>query len=180
MKKILVLTVLTVTAAAAAFANGNKEAEQPVPYGYGRAPRGGYAADCPLLEGEGVQPGRGMMYWTDEEGNPVTPDLTEAEGTLVLEEGTLPYLMNGGEKVFLMVPPFAIQEVELTGGESVKVSGYEVPGGRWGTETESLFLHVVTAEIDGQVLTLERGAGPGAGGKGGRGGRGGHHGHGRW
>ncbi len=164
MKKILVVGLLVAAAGSSIFASGNKEEEQAVPYGAG--PRGGYAGkwddDSNYSRG-----GRGMMYWADEEGNPVNaPELEEVtvEGTLVLETGTHPYIEENGEKVFIMVPSFAIADLELEGGESVKVTGYEVPEGGpmfWSAEEDIRFIQVTSAEINGETLTLEGGYGAG-------------------
>ena len=46
----------------------------------------------------GAPQGSGMMYWTDQDGNPVNAAEYEevtVEGTLVLEAGTHPYIEEG-------------------------------------------------------------------------------------
>ncbi|OQY32162.1 MAG: hypothetical protein B6241_12060 [Spirochaetaceae bacterium 4572_59] len=171
MKKILIVGVMVVAAAGSIFASGNKEDDAQDLDAYGRGSRGGYDR-----QGRFDRDERGFRgpesCWIDEEGNPVTPETVDVEGTLVLEEGTMPYLEQNGEKVFLMVPRFALNEIELDGGEFVKLTGFELPEDArspWGnSESSSLFLHVVSAEIDGEVLTLEMGYGP----RGGRGSKG--------
>ena len=165
MKKMMLIGLMVVAAAGSVFASGNKEDEQAVPYGYGMGPRGGYVGQGG--PGFDASRGQGRMYWADEEGNPVNAaELEEVtvEGTLVLETGTHPYLVQDGVNVFLMVPPFAISELELEGGEAVKVSGYELPEGGpmfWNSTDGARFLQVTSAEINGQTLTLQGGYGYG-------------------
>ncbi len=167
MKKIMMIGLMVVTAAGALSASGSKE-EAPVQDTFGRGSGGSYARDQDTF-GRGRDMDRrdprgaaGEFCWYDEEGNPVTPETIEVEGVLVLEEAMLPYIEQNGEKVFLMVPRFAFDQVELKGGESVKLSGYDVTERArmaWDYETESLYLHVVSAEIDGETFTLENGMG---------------------
>ena len=184
MKKIMMIGLMVVTAAGALFANGSKE-EAPVQDTFGRGPGGQYARNQETFgRGRGMDQrdprgAAGGLCWYDEEGNLVTPETIEVEGVLVLEEATLPYIEQNGEKVFLMVPRFAFDQVELEDGESIKVSGYDMTENArmaWDYETESLYLHVVTAEIDGETYTLDNGmgrlGGTGLGGRmGGAGGR---------
>ncbi len=190
MKKILIIGLLAAAAGTGLFARGgNDTTQQDAPYGYGSGPMGGYGRGW--NGAPGAQQGPGMMYWTDQDGNPVNaPQYEEVtvEGTLVLETGTHPYIEEAGVKVFLMVPPFAVYDLDLKGGESVQVSGYEIPGGGpmfWNSDDSARFVQVQTAVIDGEELTLQGGmaygngawCGPGAGGGMGRaGGRG----PGRW
>jgi len=100
-----------------------------------------------------------MGYWQDEDGNPVTPEEESYSGVLVLEEGTMPYLNSSSVKVFLGVPPYALDQIDLKGGETISVTGFEMPGAaRWDMDEtgDSVFLHVVSAEIDGETFTLEQ------------------------
>ena len=180
MKKIMMIGLMVVTAAGALFANGSKE-EAPAQDTYGRGSGGPYAQNQDTFgRGRGMDQRdfrgtAGGYCWYDEEGNFITPETIEVEGVLVLEEATLPYIEQNGEKVFLMVPRFAFDQVELEGGESVKVSGFDMTENArmaWDYETESLYLHVVTAEIDGETFTLDNGMGRMGGiGQGGRMGR---------
>ncbi len=173
MKKKMLVAVLVMVSAASVFASGNKDSDDTPYYGRGPAMGGMY----------GGGPGRGGygpgMVWSDENGNPITPEEVTVEGALVLEEGTMPYLNTDGGKVFLMVPPFVWDEVDLKGGELVKATGYDVPEDRWGNTAESRFLHVVSAEVDGKTLTVDQGM-MGYGGRGGRAPRGGMPGRGGW
>jgi len=171
MKKKLFVAVLVMMSAASVFASGNKEDETQY---YGRGPAmGGWNND-----GGGY--GRGGMMWRDEDGNPITTaEEITVEGSLVLEEGTMPYLNTDEGKVFLMVPPFVWDDIDLKGGETVTVTGYDMPEDRWGNETESTFLHVVSAVVDGKTLTVDQDM-MGYGGRGGRGGMPGRGGRGGW
>jgi len=165
MKKKVFVAVLVMMSAASVFASGNKDDESRY-YGRGPAMGGGNYGGRPVQGGGNYV--RGGMMWSDENGNPITPKEITAEGSLVLEEGTMPYLNTGDGKVFLMVPPFVWDEVELKGGETVKVTGYDVPEDRWGNKTESQFLHVVSAVVDGKTLAVDDDM-IGYGGRGGRG-----------
>ena len=176
MKKILVIGVLVAAAAGTVFAGGSKEDESLDNDGYGRGSRSGYAREndrAGRFDRDGRSSrGQQDFCWVDEEGNPVTPETVEVEGSLVLEAGTLPYLEQNGEKVFLMVPRNALGSIELEGGEFIKVSGFEMPDesrSPWGSDdSSSQFLRVVSAEIDGETFTLEMGPASG-GGRGSRG-----------
>ncbi|MDA3955853.1 hypothetical protein [Oceanispirochaeta sp.] len=169
MKKKMIVVALVLFSSAAVFASGNKDDDYEY---YGRGPMGGGWND------RGFD-GRGGMFWSDEDGNPITPEEISAQGTLVLEEGTIPYLKTAEGKVFLMIPPFAMDDVDLKGGESIKVTGYDIPSDRWGNETESVFLHVLSAEINGKTLTLDMDR-MGRTGRSGRGGRPGNFNRGCW
>ena len=186
MKKIMIIGLLAAAAGTGLFARGsNDTTQQAVPYGYGPM-GGGYGRNW-----NGAPQGSGMMYWTDQDGNPVNAAEYEevtVEGSLVLEAGTHPYIEEAGERVFLMVPPFAVYDLDLQGGETVSVTGYEFPAGGpmfWNSDDEVRFVQVQTAVIDGEELTLQSGlaygngawSGPGAGR---RMGRAGGHGPGRW
>ena len=156
MKKqgIMILTML-ILGSAAVYANGAQD-ENEEGYGAGGGPRGGEGR---FIEGP-MGPGRfdpSVIY--DEEGNPVELEEITVEGSLVLEEGTMPYLETKDGKVFLMVPPPVIFQLGLEGGESVKVRGYDIPRTPWGQETESVFLKVTDAEIDGKQIVLLGGPG---------------------
>ncbi|QEN08902.1 hypothetical protein EXM22_13210 [Oceanispirochaeta crateris] len=159
MKKKVMVAALVLVSSAAVFASGNKEDDNEY---YERGPRMENRNDTREFRGRDWQDQdgpqrRGGMVWFDEEGNPITPEEISAEGTLVLEEGTMPYLETEDGKVFLMIPPFAIAEVDLEGGETIKVKGYDMPTDRWGNKTESVFLHVLSADIDGETFTLDMG-----------------------
>lgn len=178
MKKTLSIAALVLMSSAALFANGNKEDQDSD--SYGRGPReGGRSEQGRNFQGDqdGQGYGRGPMEECyDEDGNLIELEEISAEGTLVLEEGTMPYLNTADGKVFIMVPPFALGDLELEGGEAVKVTGYDMPTDRWGNETDSVFMRVLTAEIDGVELDLDfdrmgRGSRGGRGGKSQRGGR---------
>ncbi|MDC7231879.1 MAG: hypothetical protein PQJ58_01510 [Spirochaetales bacterium] len=173
MKKTLAVTALVLMSTAALFANGNKDEETQEYYGRGGG-RPAQGRDMARGDWDGPR-GPFMEECDDEDGNWIEPEQISAEGTLVLEEGTLPYLNTDSGKVFLMVPPFAMADLELEGGESVAVTGYDMPTDRWGNETESTFIRVLTAEIDGEELDLafDRMGGRSRGGKGGRGPQGG-------
>jgi len=166
MKKTISIAALVLMSSAALFANGNKEAQNSE--FYGRGPMGGGFQNGQYSRGFAGGPMASWCYGDD--GTLLELEEITAEGTLVLEEGTLPYLNTADGKVFLMVPPFAMDGVELEGGEELKVTGFDMPADRWGNETESLFIRVLTAEIDGEVLELYYN-GTGRGGRGGMGGR---------
>jgi hypothetical protein len=171
MKKTISIAALVLMSSAALFANGNKEDQNNESYGRGSQGGNRQAQD-------GQYYGRGMMdECYDEDGNLIQLEEITAEGTLVLEEGTMPYLNTADGKVFIMVPPFALGDLELEGGEAVKVTGYDMPTDRWGNETDSVFMRVLTAEIDGEELDLDfdrigRAHHGGKGGRPSRGGRG--------
>lgn len=172
MKKTMSIAALVLMSSAALFANGNKEEQDD--YYYGRGPMGGgrsnYNRDFDSSQG-GMGYARGPMEWCyDEDGNLVDLEEVSVEGTLVLEEGTMPYLNTADGNVFLMVPPFMMDGIDLEGGEDVKATGYDMPTDRWGNETESVFLRVLTAEINGVEIEMDFDR-MGRGGRGGRGGR---------
>ncbi|MDC7242084.1 MAG: hypothetical protein PQJ50_17150 [Spirochaetales bacterium] len=179
MKKIITVSALVLMSSAALFASGNKDADDTENYRRGngaRAPR-----EMPADDFRGTRPERapqGFCY--DENGELIELEEITARGTLVLEEGSMAYLNTDDGKVFLMVPPFAIYDLELEGGEDVEVTGYDMPANgmmAWGQESVSTWLRVTSAVIDGEELDLSLAAGPGRGGfrggaNGGRGGRG--------
>lgn len=179
MKKTISIAALVLMSSAALFANGSKEDQDSEFYGRGSG-AGGRPGQGWDFQGDqnGQGYGRGPMEECyDEDGNLIQLEEISAEGTLVLEEGTMPYLNTADGRVFLMVPPFALGDLELEGGEAVKVTGYDMPTDRWGNETESIFMRVLTAEIDGEELDMDfnrmgRASHGGRGGKLSRGGRG--------
>jgi len=171
MKKTISIAALVLMSSAALFANGNKEDQDSESYGRGSRD-GGRSEQGRNFQAN--QDGRGFEHGPldecyDEDGNLIELVEISAEGPLVLEEGTMPYLNSADGRVFLMIPPFAIGDLELEGGESVKVTGYDMPSDRWGNETESVFLRVLTAEIDGVELDLDFGRMGRHSSKGGRG-----------
>ncbi|MBF9017843.1 MULTISPECIES: hypothetical protein [unclassified Oceanispirochaeta] len=179
MKKTISIAALVLMSSAALFANGSQEDQDSEFYGRGFRD-GGRFEQCRNFQGDQNGPGFGrfpMDECYDEDGNLIKLEEISAEGTLVLEEGTMPYLNTADGKVFLMVPPFVLGDLELEGGEAVNVSGYDMPTNRWGNETESTFMRVLSAEIDGETLDLDfnrmgRASRGGRGGRSSRGGRG--------
>jgi hypothetical protein len=178
MKKTISIAVLVLMSSAALFASGNKEDQDSESYGRGPGAGGRPEQGRNFQDNENRGFGRGYMEnCVDEEGNSITFEEISAEGTLVLEEGRMPYINTSEGMVFLMVPPFVMGDLELEGGETVKVSGYDMPTDRWGNETESVFLRILTAEINGEELNMDfdRMSGAPHGGRGGKGMQGGRN-----
>jgi hypothetical protein len=169
-KKIMMIVSMVVMSSAAVFAGGAQD-DDAQSYGPGSGGRAGGRAPQGRFDDErgGGRFGDPSICY-DAEGNEIQLEEMTVSGTLVLEEGTMPYLNTAEGKVFLMVPRFMVYELELAGGESVKVTGFDVPATPWGEEHESTFLRVTDAEIDGKQIVFMGGAG-GRGGRGGKGGR---------
>ena len=180
MKKIVSITALLLMSSAALFASGNKDAEDTDTYG--RGPAGGRGGMGRAFDDDrGSFPGRAPEgYCYDENGELVELEEISVDGNLVLEDGTMPYLNTSEGKVFLMVPPFVIYDLELKGGEAVSVTGYDTasfgsagPGMMsWGDDSDATYLRVSSAVIDGEEYDLGAGSwgGPGMGGRAPRGG----------
>lgn len=152
MKRGIALVCLALLSSAAVFAGGSKEDDDGTYYR-----RNGWK------NGEHRQGFGDPSFYYDEEGNKVELEEISAEGTLVLEEGTMPYLDTPEGRVFLMVPPRGVAELGLSGGETVAVSGYDMPRKPWGRESDSVFLRVTGAEIDGKQIVLMGGGRRGGG-----------------
>ncbi len=174
-KKVMMILSMVLLSSTAVFAGGTQD-ENDQAYGAGNGRRGFEGGAGPGKFDDERMGGRfgDPTVCYDAEGNEIKLEEMTAEGTLTLDEGTMPYLNTADGKVFLMVPRFMVYELELKGGESVKVTGFDVPFSPWGEEYESTFLRVTDAEIDGKQLILMGGPGgrtagrPGTGQKGGR------------
>ncbi len=170
-KKVMMIVSMVLLGSAAVFANGTQD-EDSQTYGPGRGWNDGRPANGRAADGRFADDRMGGRFGDpsvcyDEDGNIIELEEKTIEGSLVLEEGTMPYLNTADGKVFLMVPQFMVYDLGLKGGESVKVTGYDVPRTPWGEETESTFLRVTDAEIDGKQIVLMGGRrGGAAGGRG--------------
>ncbi len=91
-------------------------------------------------------------------GEPIT--LT---GTLDLEQGDgLAALKTGSETWSLMVPHMYDYDVPVKSGDTVTVTGFEMPGPRWDRENGERYLMVQKAVIAGREYTLPGGYGRGS------------------
>lgn len=173
-KKILMIVSMVLMGSAVVFAGGAQD-DDAQSYGPGNGRRGGEGRPAQGRFDDDRMGGRfrdpSVCY--DAEGNEIQLEEKTVSGSLVLEEGTMPYLNTAEGKVFLMVPRFMVYELELEGGESVQVTGYDVPNSPWGEEYESTFLRVTDAEIDGKQVVMMGGSRGGAHGRGGAGRKGG-------
>ncbi len=147
-KGIVLLTVMMIAAGGAVFASGQKDEDDR-----DFSPRGrGYSSeqDCDCFD-EDVE----LITLTG------TVDFT-ASGTI---------LMVDGEEWNLMYPSRGL-DMEIEEGSVVAVSGIEIEEPRRQTDDEDLkYLHVVSAEINGETYELDYDERGRAGGPGMRGGR---------
>ena len=157
-KKVMMIVSMVLLSSAAVFANGAQD--DAVGNGPGNGRMGGDGRDGRPAQGRFDRDDRmggrfddpSICY--DEDGNEIKLEEITVSGSLVLEEGTMPYLNTAEGKVFLMVPRFMIYELELEGGESITATGFDVPNSPWGEEHESTFLRVTGAEIDGKEIIM--------------------------
>ena len=85
-------------------------------------------------------------------------ELSTLTGVLKLGDAA-PILLSGGEEYLVMVPPFAVPEIELEDGQEITLEGYVHEGfGRFADEDEQV-IRVTKAIIDGQEYEIDFGRG---------------------
>ncbi len=153
---IAVSIILMLTGLVAVFATGQKE-EVERPYGRGR---GGMM---------------GMGMWGAEEGEKIT-----VSGPVYFKDKIHPEIESGGKEYELMVPRFALWNLDIEEGQSISVEGYTIEGMYCEEEEgeDEVHLWVTKAKIGDKEYDLESDAqgtwggrqgtwgGPGRGGRG--------------
>jgi hypothetical protein len=85
-------------------------------------------------------------------------ELSTLTGVLKLGD-TAPVLVSGGEEYLVMVPPFAVPDIELEDGQEITLEGYVHEGfGRFADEDEQV-IRVTKAIIDGEEYEIDLGRG---------------------
>ncbi len=166
MKRTMMIITMTAVAAAGLFANGQQDGDTD------NTVRGGRPYRDDARGGRAFQSeDRTDRYFCFDEDQ----EVLELTGTLELVNGEPPYLLTGGERYVLKAPYRLLLDIEIENGQEVSVSAYEVPAARWQWDDSEKGLHVLSAEIGGEVYDLDEymyGPMGGRGAKGGRGGRG--------
>ncbi|MFN2310797.1 MAG: hypothetical protein ABR590_01925 [Spirochaetia bacterium] len=107
-------------------------------------------------------------FWSDEESEPLS-----ISGSAIVDDWGRVAIESGNETYHLM-PAFAIPEsAEIASGDTVEVTGYEMPGPRFGVDEGDSFIRASEVTVGGRTYVLDSGSRGGHMGRGGSSRRGG-------
>lgn len=92
----------------------------------------------------------------DETVEPVSRELVELTGVLQIDEWDRIELRADGRQYILMHSPRIVAELELRSGQTVTVSGYELPPPRFAPSEEYRVLAPVTIRTEERTFELSR------------------------
>ncbi len=82
-------------------------------------------------------------------------DKVTVTGKVYLQNRLHPELQSGGQQYLLMVPRRLTWNLDIKEGEQVTVEGYKVPGPRYGSAPEAVYLRVTQASIQGKTYNVD-------------------------
>ncbi len=100
---------------------------------------------------------------TPEAANPQNAKPVTVTGKLTIADNAWPVIAGGAATYTLMYPRYAALDIPVKNGDTITVTGYVVPGPRWG-DPKAAYLAVTRAEIAGKTYIV---AGGGMGRRGG-------------
>jgi hypothetical protein len=100
---------------------------------------------------------------TPESARPVDAKPVTVTGKLTIADNAWPTITSGATTYTLMYPRYAAVDIPVKNGDTIAVTGYVVPGPRWG-DRKATYLAVTRAEIAGKTYVV---AGGGVGRRGG-------------
>lgn len=101
-------------------------------------------------------------YWSYEDTEPIT-----ISGSAIVDDWGRVAVRSGNDTYYLM-PAFALPETaEIASGDTIEVTGYEMPGPRFGVDDNDHFISASELTVGGRTYVLDSGR------------RGGHMGRGR-
>lgn len=75
-------------------------------------------------------------------------------GTLELINGQPPYLIADKSRFYIMAPYQLLNNIDVKDGETVTVSGYEMPSGMWQWNNNERGIRIIQATIKGETIDI--------------------------